>query len=49
MYIEVDFSRSTDIPKRLYKFFDLENLEEQKINLKLQNFRSWKEAKATGG
>ncbi|MDD2907148.1 MAG: aminoacetone oxidase family FAD-binding enzyme [Candidatus Gracilibacteria bacterium] len=35
-------------PKRLIKFFDLkeDNLE---INIELQNWRSWKEAKATGG
>jgi hypothetical protein len=33
-------------PKRLVKFFELtpENLE---VNLELQNWRSWKEAKAT--
>lgn len=35
-------------PKRLIKFFELkeDNLE---INIELQNWRSWKEAKATGG
>jgi len=35
-------------PKRLLKFFDLkeDNLE---INIELQNWRSWKEAKATWG
>ncbi|MDD3144481.1 MAG: aminoacetone oxidase family FAD-binding enzyme [Candidatus Gracilibacteria bacterium] len=35
-------------PKRLVKFFELkeDNIE---VNLELQNWRSWKEAKATGG
>ncbi len=33
-------------PKRLIKFFDL-NEENNYVNLELQNWRSWKEAKAT--
>lgn len=35
-------------PKRLIKFFDL-NEENNYVNLELQNWRSWKEAKATWG
>ncbi len=43
--LKFDLSNSA---KRLVKFFELdeENLD---INLELQNWRSWKEAKATGG
>ncbi|RAL55522.1 hypothetical protein BLD25_04705 [Candidatus Gracilibacteria bacterium GN02-872] len=35
-------------PKRILKFFELSS-EKNLINLDLQNWRSWKEAKATGG
>lgn len=34
-------------PKRIIKFFELTE-ENNKINIELQNWRSWKEAKATG-
>jgi len=45
MDIRFDLDNSA---KRLIKFFELseENLD---VNLGLQNWRSWKEAKATGG
>lgn len=45
--LDLTFSLA-DSAKRLVKFFalDEENLD---INLELQNWRSWKEAKATGG
>jgi len=36
------------VPKRVEKFFNLISLEEKEIILNLQNWRSWKEAKATG-
>ena len=36
-----------NIPKRIVKFFNLSD-ENISINLELQNWRSWKEAKATG-
>ncbi len=39
---------NTKIPKRVEKFFGLNNLENKEIILNLQNYRSWKEAKATG-
>jgi predicted flavoprotein YhiN len=46
--IRIIFDNIENTPKRVIKFFDLENLEEKNIILKIQNFRSWKEAKATG-
>jgi hypothetical protein len=34
-------------PKRLIKFFEIKE-ENTQVNIELQNWRSWKEAKATG-
>ncbi len=36
------------VPKRVEKFFNLISLKKKEIILNLQNWRSWKEAKATG-
>ena len=47
--IKLIFSNLEKIPKRVKKFFDLENEEDNFIILDLQNWRSWKEAKATWG
>ncbi|RKW22127.1 aminoacetone oxidase family FAD-binding enzyme [Candidatus Gracilibacteria bacterium] len=47
LFVELKFDLEKT-PKRVLKFFDLS--EEKKIEiLELQNWRSWKEAKATGG
>ncbi len=47
--IKIIFTSLENIPKKVIKLFDLESLEEKEINLKIQSFRSWKEAKATWG
>jgi len=46
--LELDFSKSTIIPKRVHAFFSLSDMV-QKILLPLQDYRTWKEAKITGG
>jgi len=46
MYLELKFDLE-NTPKRVIKFFELSK-EKLEIELELQNFRSWKEAKATG-
>jgi len=46
IYLELDFTKSAHIPKRVEKFFDTENT--LIIQLPLQEYRSWKEAKITG-
>ena len=46
--IKITFWNLEKIPKRVIKHFKLDELEEKEIILKIQNFRSWKEAKATG-
>ena len=56
MYIELTFD-SKNTPKKVVKFFDLTTplnkngtqVENNVHSLQLQNWRSWKEAKATGG
>lgn len=45
LFIELNFDLEKT-PKRILKFFDL-NEENRKIELDLQNWRSWREAKAT--
>lgn len=45
LFIELNFDLEKT-PKRVLKFFDL-NEENKKIDLDLQNWRSWREAKAT--
>lgn len=44
--IDIKFNLE-DVPKKVIKFFELDE-ENYNINLELQNWRSWKEAKATG-
>lgn len=45
LFIELNFDLEKT-PKRVFKFFEL-NEENKKIDLDLQNWRSWREAKAT--
>ncbi|PZM83885.1 hypothetical protein DLH72_03205 [Candidatus Gracilibacteria bacterium] len=47
LFIELNFDLEKT-PKRVLKFFELKE-ENKKIDLDLQNWRSWREAKATGG
>ena len=52
--IKIIFWNLEKIPKRVVKHFNLNKLSTEEFNplqiiLKIQNFRSWKEAKATGG
>jgi hypothetical protein len=47
LYLEIDFSKSKNIAKRLINFFDLNNNNNKIIYLEIQNYKSWKEAKAT--
>lgn len=46
LYLKLNFSLENS-PKRVLKFFEL-NSDKTEIELDLQNWRSWKEAKATG-
>jgi len=48
MVLELDFSKSAVIPKRVQAFFSLSETV-QSISLPLQDYRTWKEAKITGG
>ncbi|MBW7954229.1 aminoacetone oxidase family FAD-binding enzyme [Candidatus Gracilibacteria bacterium] len=47
IYVTLDFDLE-NTPKKLKSFFNLD-LENTKINLSLQDYRSWREAKVTGG
>ncbi len=47
IFIKLTFSGEI-IPKRIHTFFDLENEENFKQILELQDYRTWKEAKVTG-
>jgi len=46
--LKIDFLKSTQIPKRIGSFFSLSG-DRQEISLPLQDYRTWKEAKITGG
>ena len=48
IYLKLTFNIE-NTPKRLHKFFDLENELNQTQEIYLQDFRTWKEAKVTTG
>jgi hypothetical protein len=48
IYIKLTFSGEV-IPKRIQTFFGLDNEENREQILELQDYRTWKEAKVTGG
>ncbi len=48
LVVEIEFDLN-GLAKKIIKFFDFENAENDKIILELHSFRSWKEAKVTTG
>ncbi len=46
--LKLSFSNLDTLPKRIIKFFDISE-ENNQIILELQDYRTWKEAKVTGG